>query len=710
MAEEKQTLPILSSVADHKTELLKKYSALREKTDASLRRAEESNNEHAVSRIKERQDRHQKYHDIRISNLDRIQELENKIADEKDEHEKNLLKSKLEGFKKELAHGERQTAAAEEYDQIQSKIKNTFNDITDPVKFLKRKAKEFAINRIANLMQLKAQKDITQEQDERIESSKEAGEVGGNELMSTEDVSGLGVDHSVDSEETKSYYASMLGFMGRLTTSTEESTEEQIDQNKRDSRTSAGEESAMESGKKDGTNLFSTDKDGGEGEEKEEKKGIFESVSGMFGKDGTLSNMFGKKGSLSKMFSGGKGMLGKGAGMIGNIGSKLPMMGGLMGTAGSAVASAGTAAAGMAGSAMSGIGALAAANPIGAAVLGTLAVGAGAYKLWDTMRGSEESKEAMDAADEAGVVDHNIFGDSTVLNWDAVKKMSPETIQALIDYDDWDSESLKGLETIKAGGDTSAKAEEAVDESVHADKMTDAAIDATAIGMDESGNIRYIKSFTNGMPDVADAEKTLTEDGFRILSESERGDLVAKKESIAQEKQLEAEKALGVETSVQKDIEALPGGVQDPSTLMEKAFDVTPFGFLSNQLGFTTSESDKETGEKSDIFSRITGTTKEGEDESTLMEKVLTGDVTPFGAISNALGFTTSEADKKNQQMEGYALGSVPPQGKGAQPQGTNNVVNAPVTNISNNTIEDKSFNNDPTVQRSNPWGFSNEF
>lgn len=368
-------------------------------------------------------------------------------------------------------------------------------------------------------------------------------------------------------------------------------------------------------------------------------------------------------------------MLGKGAGMIGNIGSKLPMMGGLMGTAGSAVASAGTAAAGMAGSAMSGIGALAAANPIGAAVLGTLAVGAGAYKLWDTMRGSEESKEAMDAADDAGVVDHNIFGDSTVLDWDAVKRMSPETIQALIDYDDWDSESLKGLEAIKAGGDTSAKAEEAVDESVHADKMTDAAIDATAIGMDESGNIRYIKSFTNGMPDVADAEKTLTEDGFRILSESERGDLVAKKESIAQEKQLEAEKALGVETSAQKDIEALPG---------------------------------KETGEKFDIFSRITGTTKDGKDESTFLEKAF--DYTPFGAISNAMGFTTSEADKKNQQMEGYALGSVPPQGKGAQPQGTNNVVNAPVTNISNNTIEDKSFNNDPTVQRSNPWGFSNEF
>jgi hypothetical protein len=98
---------------------------------------------------------------------------------------------------------------------------------------------------------------------------------------------------------------------------------------------------------------------------------------------------------------------------------------------------------------MSTIGGLAT-NPIGQAVLATAALGAGGYLLWDHMRGSEESKAALDLAEEAGAVEHNVFGESTVLKggWEKIKKMKPEAIQALADYDDWDAEAKKGFDEI----------------------------------------------------------------------------------------------------------------------------------------------------------------------------------------------------------------------------------------------------------------------
>ena len=124
--------------------------------------------------------------------------------------------------------------------------------------------------------------------------------------------------------------------------------------------------------------------------------------------------------------------------------SMTTLMSGASSTAGAAT----TAAAGGSGL-MSTIGGLAT-NPIGQAVLATAALGAGGYMLWDHMRGSEESKAALDSAEEAGAIEHNVFGESTVLDggWEKIKTMKPEAIQALADYDDWDAGAKKGFDEI----------------------------------------------------------------------------------------------------------------------------------------------------------------------------------------------------------------------------------------------------------------------
>lgn len=151
----------------------------------------------------------------------------------------------------------------------------------------------------------------------------------------------------------------------------------------------------------------------------------------------------------------GASTLGRGAMMAGRAG--LAAAPGALSAAGGAIASGASAAAGAAGSAMSGIGALAAANPIGAAVLATAAIGAGGYMLWDKMRGTDEAKEAFDAAEDAGLVDHDVIGNSEILDWEGIKKLSPKALDGLIEYDDWSSEDMKKLKQIKETGEIDDK-------------------------------------------------------------------------------------------------------------------------------------------------------------------------------------------------------------------------------------------------------------
>jgi hypothetical protein len=165
-----------------------------------------------------------------------------------------------------------------------------------------------------------------------------------------------------------------------------------------------------------------------------------------------------KPGGVSKVAKSGAQAVGKGASALGRgamtLGrgaiSAAPAIGG-------AVASGATAVAGAAGSAMSGIGALAAANPIGAAVLATAAIGAGGYMLWDKMRGTDDAKEAFDAAEEAGLVDHDVMGNSEILDWEGIKKLNTKALDGLIEYDDWSSEDMDKLKQIKETGEIDDK-------------------------------------------------------------------------------------------------------------------------------------------------------------------------------------------------------------------------------------------------------------
>ncbi len=140
------------------------------------------------------------------------------------------------------------TQAAERYESTQTKLGNIWDDLTSPVKFLKRKAKEAAILTVAHFLRMKREKQVENQRIEGMEKSLDG--VGGfmeqGETESPESTA-LAVVDDIESElpeETRNYYDGMLGFMSRLTDSTEESTSEQIAQNKRDSRISASEEAA----------------------------------------------------------------------------------------------------------------------------------------------------------------------------------------------------------------------------------------------------------------------------------------------------------------------------------------------------------------------------------------------------------------------------------------------------------------------------------
>ena len=85
------------------------------------------------------------------------------------------------------------------------------------------------------------------------------------------------------------------------------------------------------------------------------------------------------------------------------------------------------------------LGGLAVANPIAATVIGVGAAAYGGYKLWDNMRGQEDSKKVFDQLAKEGIIDHDIIGNSEILKWDMIKKLKPEDLELLIQYDDFSS-------------------------------------------------------------------------------------------------------------------------------------------------------------------------------------------------------------------------------------------------------------------------------
>ncbi len=353
---------------------------------------------------------------------------------------------------------------------------------------------------------------------------------------------------------------------------------------------------------------------------------------GKRGKGGLMKNLMGKgKGMMGKM----SGMMPKGMGM-----PKIPLggMGGMMGSLGSM----GSAAMGGLSSLGSMASAAAVANPIGAAVLGAAALGAGGYMLYDSMRGSDESKKAFDQAEEDGVVDHSLLGDSTVLNWEALKQMKPDALQALIDYDDWDGPTKTRMEEILSGGNNDVAVEKA-DAQLDVAMEDERRANFQVMSRDEDGNEFYSNDTSKSIQQL---EQEHRDKGRTIVGAEERAELKA---STALKTEQATEKVVDMEnkrTHEQVKLDSRDSEFEDydPSQWYEKAYDYTPMGLMSNMLGLTSSEDDKASGKKSDIFSRISGTTEDGKDESTFLEKAY--DYTPMGLMSNMLGLTSSEDDK----------------------------------------------------------------
>jgi hypothetical protein len=456
--------------------------------------------------------------------------------------------------------------------------------------------------------------------------------------------------------------------------------EKLVSSSRDDSRTSAAEELANEAKDKDGKgkgkDILSVVKD------KKDKDST--SLSDMFGKKSSFGKMFGKKGSFGKMF-GGKGKMGGLGGKMGGLGGKmggmmgkLPM-GGLGGMASGAMSSMG----GMASAAMGGLGSLgsmasaaAVANPIGAAILGAAALGAGGYMLYDSFRGSDESKKVFDQAEDDGVVEHSVLGDSTILNWEAVKLMDSDSLQALIDYDDWDGKTKSRLEQILSGENTNVAIDEAKKEEQIAVKEREKT-NMDVMSRDAEGNTYY--GSNTGMT-IEQQEQKHRDKGRTVVGKEERTQL---KELADIKVKRATKKIVNLENKAQAEEDAY-----DEQYGFEGVAGLAGEPAMPSMLG--------------SLGGWLSGTSEEGKDESTFAEKAF--DYSPWGMLSNTLGLTTSESDKKSQgldQMNQTALSNKTAgvaQGSGANQQPTNITTDNSVVNNTSIT-ENKSHDADPSAQ-----------
>lgn len=70
-------------------------------------------------------------------------------------------------------------------------------------------------------------------------------------------------------------------------------------------------------------------------------------------------------------------------------------------------------------------------------------IGTSAFKF-------SSDNDIMEELDDKGIIDYDYMGESEILNRDALKKLDPETIKKLIDYDDFSSEDLSYLKELYA--------------------------------------------------------------------------------------------------------------------------------------------------------------------------------------------------------------------------------------------------------------------
>ena len=66
----------------------------------------------------------------------------------------------------------------------------------------------------------------------------------------------------------------------------------------------------------------------------------------------------------------------------------------------------------------------------------------------DVFEGPED--KLVNKLEKQGIVEHNVFGDSKILKWGEIQRLPQEDIKKLIDYDDWDEDTLRRLNRIYA--------------------------------------------------------------------------------------------------------------------------------------------------------------------------------------------------------------------------------------------------------------------
>ena len=88
-----------------------------------------------------------------------------------------------------------------------------------------------------------------------------------------------------------------------------------------------------------------------------------------------------------------------------------------------------------------------ASNPVGWAIGAGLAAGAVGYGAYN-LAIDDDSMEITDKLEDMGAMNHNLLGHSQITNWDVVKRMSAEELDALLRFDDWDDTTKKTIEDL----------------------------------------------------------------------------------------------------------------------------------------------------------------------------------------------------------------------------------------------------------------------
>lgn len=169
-------------------------------------------------------------------------------------------------------------------------------------------------------------------------------------------------------------------------------------------------------------------------------------------------------------------------------------------------------------------GTLAMANPLALSALAAGAVAYGGYKIWDSVRGEDEDKRVFDYLAEIGVIDHDIIGNSEILDWGAIRALNEDTLSKLIGYDDFSDDDTDKLKNILAEKQEDKKIKKNID-------LKDKKLKTKKTILSEEMQEAYGNS-VNIKEKIEQHKKELMQDktiNFAKMSESEQHDILVKK-------------------------------------------------------------------------------------------------------------------------------------------------------------------------------------